>query len=605
MGPSTHLLWNSADVELESENSHPSHTASDRLGREKLMLKDPVSKYPSTRTVPLPDRSWPGKTISKAPVWCSVDLRDGNQALIDPMDLDRKNKMFDLLVGMGFKEIEIGFPAASQTEYEFCRYLIEKNRIPADVTVQVLTQAREELIQRTFEALQGIPRAIVHVYNSTSTLQREIVFQMDREGVKQLAIDGATMLRDQAASYPGTDWIFQYSPESFTGTELDYALEVCEAVLDVWKPTPDHRAIINLPATVENSTPNVYADQIEWMGRNFKNRDSVIISVHPHNDRGTAVAAAELAVMAGADRVEGTLFGNGERTGNVDLVTLALNLYTQGVDPELDLSDMPGVVECAESCTQLPVHQRQPYAGELVFTAFSGSHQDAIKKGFATQIGKTLWRVPYLPLDPNDIGRTYEEVVRVNSQSGKGGVAYLLERDYNVRMPRQLQIEFSRVIQQISDTTGHEIRPAEIWDAFEAEYLRQRTPFACTHYSENLSAETASISATIKENGVEHAITGYGNGPIDAFVEAINGKFGFAVKVIDYQEQSISKGASGTAMAYVEIQFGESESVFGVGMNPNIVKASLDAILCAVNRELRLERAVLQHESVADSLPTV
>ena len=570
------------------------------------MMRDPVAKYPSTRTVPIHDRTWPGKTICKAPIWCSVDLRDGNQALIDPMDLDRKIKMFDLLVGLGFKEIEIGFPAASQTEYEFCRYLIDKGRIPADVTVQVLTQAREELIQRTFEALQGIPRAIVHVYNSTSTLQREIVFQMDREGVKQLAIDGAKMLQDQAASYPGTDWIFQYSPESFTGTELDYALEVCEAVLDIWKPTPDHRAIINLPSTVENSTPNVYADQIEWMGRNFKNRDSIIISVHPHNDRGTAVAAAELAVMAGADRVEGTLFGNGERTGNVDVVTLALNLYTQGVDPELDLSDMPGIVECAESCTQLPVHQRQPYAGELVFTAFSGSHQDAIKKGFAAQIGKTLWQVPYLPLDPNDIGRTYEEVVRVNSQSGKGGVAYLLERDYNVRMPRKLQIEFSHVIQQISDTTGHEIRPAEIWNAFEAEYLRQRTPFACIHYSENLSAETASISATVRENGVEHAITGNGNGPIDAFIEAMNEKFGFAIKVIDYQEQSISKGSSGTAMAYIEIQLGESESVFGVGMNPNIVKASLDAILCAVNRGLRLGRTALPSQdenSLEHSLP--
>jgi len=552
------------------------------------MLKNPVAKYSSTQTVQLNDRTWPNTTITKAPIWCSVDLRDGNQALIDPMDLDRKNRMFDLLVGLGFKEIEVGFPAASETEFNFCRGLIEQGRIPPDVTVQVLTQAREELIQRTFEALRGVHRAIVHVYNSTSTVQREVVFNMDREGVKQLAVSGANMLQDRAASYPETDWIFEYSPESFTGTELDYALEVCEAVLAVWKPTPGHRAIINLPATVENSTPNIYADQIEWIGRNFKNRESIVLCVHPHNDRGTAVAAAELALMAGADRVEGTLFGNGERTGNVDLVTLALNLYTQGIDPQLDFSNMPGVVECAESCTQLSVHQRQPYAGELVFTAFSGSHQDAIKKGFAAQARKTSWQVPYLPLDPNDIGRTYEEVIRVNSQSGKGGVAFLLERDYNARLPRKMQIEFSRVIQKISDKTNREIRSAEIWDAFQEEYLNQKSPFSCIQYVENLRAETASISATVKNGGVEHAISGNGNGPIDAFVDAINREFGFTVKVVDYQEQSISEGASATAMAYIEIQFGKSESVYGVGMNPNIVKASVDAILCAVNRASRL-----------------
>jgi len=553
-------------------------------------LKNPAAKYPSTPTVPLNDRTWPGKTIAQAPIWCSVDLRDGNQALIDPMDLERKNRMFDLLVGLGFKEIEIGFPAASQTEFDFCRGLIEQGRIPPDVTVQVLTQAREELIQRTFEALRGVHRAIVHVYNSTSTVQREIVFKMGREGIKQLAIDGARMLRDRAAACPETDWVFQYSPESFTGTELDYALEVCEAVLDVWKPTAEHRAIINLPSTVENSTPNVYADQIEWMGRNFKNRESIVLCVHPHNDRGTAVAAAELALMAGADRVEGTLFGNGERTGNVDIVTLAMNLYTQGIDPGLDFSDMPGVVQCAESCTQLNVHQRQPYAGELVFTAFSGSHQDAIKKGFAVQTGKTQWQVPYLPLDPNDIGRSYQEVVRVNSQSGKGGVAFLLERDYNVRLPRKLQVEFSRVIQQIGDKTSREIRPAEIWEAFQAEYLKRQSPFRCTRYVENESAETASITATVKKGDEEHAIAGSGNGPIDAFVDAMNREFGLAVKVVDYQEQSISEGASGTAMAYIEIQCGEAKSVFGVGMNPNIVKASLEAILCAVNRALALAK---------------
>jgi 2-isopropylmalate synthase len=558
------------------------------------MLKNPASKYSPTRTVQLSDRAWPGRTIDKAPLWCSVDLRDGNQALIDPMDLERKNSMFDLLVGLGFKEIEVGFPAASQTEFDFCRGLIEQGRIPPDVTVQVLTQAREELVQRTFEALRGVHRAIVHVYNSTSTVQREVVFKMDREGVKQLAVDGAKMLHDQAASYPGTDWIFEYSPESFTGTELDYALEVCEAVLAVWKPTADHRAIINLPATVENSTPNVYADQFEWFGRNLKNRESVILSAHPHNDRGTAVAAAELALMAGADRVEGTLFGNGERTGNVDIVTLALNMYTQGIDPGLDFSDMPGVVQCAESCTQLTVHQRQPYAGELVFTAFSGSHQDAIKKGFAAQAGKALWQVPYLPLDSKDIGRTYEEVVRVNSQSGKGGVAFILERDHNVHMPRKLQVEFSRVIQKISDETSREIRPAEIWSTFQTEYLDRQSPFSCIRYSEVLSGETTNIAAAVKVDGVERTIAGSGNGPIDAFVDAMNREFGFAIKVIDYQEQSITVGASGTAMAYIGLQFGESELVFGVGMNPSIVKASLNAILCAVNRALPLGRVTLQ-----------
>ena len=557
-------------------------------------MKNPAAKYSSARTVQLNDRSWPGKTIDKAPIWCSVDLRDGNQALIDPMDAERKNKMFDLLVKLGFKEIEVGFPAASQTDFDFCRELIESRRIPPDVTVQVLTQAREPLIRRTFEALRGAPRAIVHLYNSTSTVQRDVVFKLDREGVKKIAIDGARMLQDIAASYPGTEWIFEYSPESFTGTELDYALEICEAVLAVWKPTPEHRVIINLPATVENATPNVYADQIEWMGRNFKNRDSIFLSVHPHNDRGTAVAAAELAMMAGADRVEGTLLGNGERTGNVDLITLALNLYTQGIDPGLDFSDLPGVIECAEFCNQLPVHQRHPYAGELVFTAFSGSHQDAIKKGFAMQAGKALWEVPYLPLDPNDIGRTYEEIIRVNSQSGKGGVAYLLERDYSVRLPRKLQIEFSRVIQKISDQTGREIRPAEIWAAYEAEYLNQRSPLACIQHSESSRTGKITISATVNHSGAEHRVKAVGNGPIDAFVGALNKEFGLDLHVVDYQEQAISKGASASAMAFIEVQFGESESVFGAGMNPNIVTASLDAILCAVNRALRLGTAILQ-----------
>ncbi len=556
-------------------------------------MKNPAAKYNPTPTVSLTDRRWPSKTIGKAPVWCSVDLRDGNQALIDPMDSERKNRMFDLLVRLGFKEIEIGFPAASQTDFDFCRELIESGRIPADVTVQVLTQAREHLIERTFEALRGVPRAIVHVYNSTSTLQREVVFKMDRAGIRQIAVEGARLLRDCAAKFPGPEWVFEYSPESFTGTELDYALEVCEAVLDVWQPTPERKAIINLPSTVENSTPNVYADQIEWMGRNFKHRDSIILSVHPHNDRGTAVASAELALLAGADRVEGTLFGNGERTGNVDLVTMALNMFTQGVEPGLDFSDIPEVIESAEFCNQLPVHQRHPYAGELVFTAFSGSHQDAIKKGFALQGGKEQWAVPYLPLDPNDIGRSYQEIIRVNSQSGKGGVAYLLERDYSVRLPRKLQVEFSRVIQKISDETGREVRPAEIWSAFEAEYLQQKAPFSCAQYSESSSDEAVTIYANVKRDGVGELITGRGNGPIDAFVDAMNSRFGLAMGIADYQEQSISKGASGKAMAFVEIQFGEAESVFGVGTNANIVTASLDAILSAVNRAVRLGQVAL------------
>ncbi|MGD0801857.1 MAG: 2-isopropylmalate synthase [Terracidiphilus sp.] len=562
-------------------------------------MKNPADKYSSTRTVPLHDRSWPAKTIDKAPVWCSVDLRDGNQALIDPMDAERKNKMFDLLVGLGFKEIEVGFPAASQTDFDFCRELIDSKRIPDDVTVQVLTQAREPLIHRTFEALRGARRVIVHLYNSTSTVQREVVFKLDREGVKKIAVEGARMLLHISASYPGTEWVFEYSPESFTGTELDYALEISEAVMEVWKPTPQHQAILNLPATVENSTPNVYADQIEWIGRNLKHRDAVILSVHPHNDRGTAVAAAELALMAGADRVEGTLFGNGERTGNVDLVTLALNMYTQGVDSGLDFSDIPSVIECAEFCNQLPVHQRQPYSGELVFTAFSGSHQDAIKKGLAVQASKELWEVPYLPLDPNDIGRSYQEIIRVNSQSGKGGVAYLLERDYSVRLPRKLQIEFSKVIQKISDESGREIRPVEIWDAFAAEYLNQRSPFSCLQYSESSSAGVGSITATVQQDSVEHTISGNGNGPIDAFVGAINQEFGLDLRIVDYQEQSISEGASGTAMAFIEMQFGASEPVFGVGMNPSIVTASLDAIMGAINRAAKMGRIVLQLHAAA------
>ena len=440
------------------------------------MLRTPSDKYRPFSPIDISDRTWPGRVITAPPTWCSVDLRDGNQALIEPMDPARKLRMFQHLVQIGFKEIEIGFPAASQTDFNFVRQLIEENLIPDDVTVQVLTQARPELIARTFESLEGARRAIVHLYNSTSTTQRRVVFRLDRAGIVDIAVKGAEVIRDLAAQRPGTEWVFQYSPESFTGTELDFAVEICDAVTAVWQPTPDHKAILNLPATVEMATPNIYADQIEWFSRHVARRDSVIISLHPHNDRGTGVAAAELAMMAGAERVEGTLFGNGERTGNVDIVTLALNMYTQGIDPKLDFSDINAVARTAEFCNQLPIHPRHPYVGDLVFTAFSGSHQDAIKKGLAALDKQGIWDVPYLPIDPADVGRTYESVIRVNSQSGKGGVAYLLERDYQLVLPRRLQIEFSRVVQEAADTSGKELTSQELWALFEAEYLSSTGP---------------------------------------------------------------------------------------------------------------------------------
>lgn len=552
------------------------------------MLKNPATKYQPTPVIDLPDRQWPFRVIDKAPIWCAVDLRDGNQALIEPMDSVRKHRMFDMLVRLGFKEIEIGFPSASQTDFDFCRELIENDRIPKDVTIQVLVQAREHLIQRTFEALAGVRRAIVHIYNSTSTLQRKVVFCADKEAIKNIAVDGARMVKAFAAGYPETEWVFQYSPESFTGTEIDYAVEVCEAVIDVWQPTPEQKVILNLPSTVEIATPNVYADQIEWACRHFRNRDSIVLSLHPHNDRGTAVAATELALMAGADRVEGTLFGNGERTGNVDLVTLALNMYTQGVDPKLYLHKINEVIECAEFCNQLPVHARHPYAGELVFTAFSGSHQDAIKKGFAAQVEGALWEVPYLPIDPGDVGRSYEAIIRINSQSGKGGVAYLLERDYGVKTPRKLQVEFSRMVQQMSEETGGEVSSAEIWAAFRREYVDLGAPFAYRDRWEDSSTDTRStLTAAILEGTIEHKIHGEGNGPIDAFVQAINQGFGIGCRLVDYQEHAIGNGADATAVCYVEIQAGDADSIFGVGMHQNIVTASLHAILAAVNRAVR------------------
>jgi len=548
------------------------------------MLRDPSKKYQPFQTVPLPDRRWPSRIIDKVPVWCSVDLRDGNQALIEPMDSARKRRMFQQLLEIGFKEIEIGFPSASQTDFDFCRELIECNLIPPEVTVQVLVQSRDPLIERTFEALKGIPRAIVHLYNSTSTLQRRVVFGLDRAGVKDIAVTGARTVLQCAENYPETKWIFQYSPESFTGTELDYAVEVCESVMDIWRATPQHKVIINLPATVEMSTANIYADQIEWFGRHTSKRDCMMLSVHPHNDRGTAVAATELALMAGAERVEGTLFGNGERTGNVDIVTLAMNLYSQGLHPGLDFSRINDVIECAEFCTQLPVHPRHPYAGDLVFTAFSGSHQDAIKKGFAAQQPGEIWAIPYLPIDPKDLGRSYEPIIRVNSQSGKGGVSFLLERDYGIKLPRKLQIEFSRIIQQITDSTGREITSAEIWRTFKSEYVDQQSPLSIREHSEHSAGESGELSATVSDGSTEYTIQGEGNGPIDAFVNALNKQFDLGVRILDYDEHAVGSGADAAAVCFVELRAGETDPVMGVGMHRNILTASLQAITSALNR---------------------
>ncbi|HEY6344948.1 MAG TPA: 2-isopropylmalate synthase [Bryobacteraceae bacterium] len=559
------------------------------------MLTDPSKKYRPFDPIPLTDRQWPSRTIQKPPLWCSVDLRDGNQALIEPMDAARKTRMFLKLLEVGFKEIEIGFPSASQTDFDFCRDLIERNLVPSDVTVQVLVQARDPLIERTFEAVKGMRRVIIHLYNSTSTLQRRVVFGLDRAGIKGIAVNGARSVAQCAAQVPETEFVFEYSPESFTGTELDYAVEVCEGVMDVWDAAPQRKVIINLPATVEMSTPNIYADQIEWFCRNTSRRDSMIVSLHPHNDRGTAVAATELALMAGADRVEGTLFGNGERTGNVDIVTLAMNMYSQGLHPALDFSRINDVIECAEFCTQLPVHPRHPYAGDLVFTAFSGSHQDAIKKGFAAHKADELWAIPYLPIDPKDLGRSYEPIIRVNSQSGKGGVSFLLERDYGVKMPRKMQIEFSRVIQQITDATGREITSAEIWRAFKAEYLDQASPLAILEHSEHSAGERGEMRATVSDGAARHAISGAGNGPIDAFVQALNTHFDLAIRILDYDEHAIGSGANATAVCFVEVCAINSHPVMGAGMHHNILTASLNAIASALNRAIR-DRLVLLKE---------
>jgi 2-isopropylmalate synthase len=549
------------------------------------MLRNPSSKYRSFAPIDLADRSWPNSVITAPPTWCSVDLRDGNQALIEPMDASRKRRMFDMLVKIGFKEIEVGFPAASQTDFDFVRELIEQDLIPDDVVIQVLTQARPELIARTYESLRGARRAIMHVYNSTSIAQRRVVFRTDRAGIVDIAVRGASVVREHALKQSDTDWTFEYSPESFTGTELDFAVQVCDAVNAVWEPTPQRKSILNLPATVEMATPNIYADQIEWFSRNIRNRDCIVLSVHPHNDRGTAVAAAEFAVMAGAERIEGTLFGNGERTGNVDIVTLALNLYSQGVDPKLDFSNINEAARCAEACNQLPIHPRHPYVGDLVFTAFSGSHQDAIKKGLAARTDADIWDVPYLPIDPSDLGRSYDSIIRVNSQSGKGGVAYLLERDYQLVMPRRLQIEFSQVVQAAADITGKELTSQEIWDLFSREYLTARSPYVYRAHQLAASTDGADherLTLQVETGGHPETWFGQGSGPIDAMVNAVALPF----DVLSYEEHSRGKGSGAQAVSYIEITTRSRRTLFGAGMHPNIVTASLLAVVSAVNRAI-------------------
>ena len=555
------------------------------------MTSMPTEKYVPFTPIDLPDRTWPGQIITKAPTWCSADLRDGNQALIEPMGPDRKLRLFKTLCEMGFKEIEIGFPAASETDFSFCRQIIDEGLIPDDVVIQVLTQSREELIARTFEAIAGAKKAIVHLYNSTSTTQRRVVFNLDTAGITKIAVDGAKLIKDLTSSIPDTQVIYQYSPESFTQTELPYAMEICEAVMDVWQPTPENKTIINLPATVEVATPNIYADQIEWMHRNFSKRDCVVLSLHPHNDRGTGVAAAEFGVMAGADRIEGTLFGNGERTGNVDVITLAMNMVSQGVDAGLTMSNMRELRSTAEYCTQLPVHPRHPYAGDLVFTAFSGSHQDAINKGLKAMktSNSSHWDVPYLPIDPADVGASYEAVIRINSQSGKGGISYIMETEYGIQMPRALQVEFSGVVQRISDGTGEEQTPQDIWKAFEKEYLHANQPYEFVEHVTRVgshASEVRQLSATVKKSGKSIEIEGTGTGPIDAFVDALSKESGADIKVFSYSEHSVGLGADAAAIAFVETEV-NGQRLYGVGRSKNIVSASLIAVTCAVNRTLR------------------
>jgi 2-isopropylmalate synthase len=548
------------------------------------MPKMPHEKYRPFAPVHLPDRSWPSRTITRAPLWCSVDLRDGNQALVEPMGLERKITLFAELVRMGFKEIEVGFPAASQPDFDFVRHIITQGLVPADVTIQVLTQARDELIDRTMEAIAGSPRAIVHLYNSTSTLQRRVVFGMERPAIVDIAVRGTKRIKQRAQEMPDTQVQLEYSPESFTGTELDFAKEICDAVARSWEPTRDNKLILNLPSTVEMSTPNVYADQIEWMHRNLAQRDVIVLSVHPHNDRGTAVAAAELAVMAGADRVEGTLFGNGERTGNVDVVTLALNLFSQGVDPELDISDIDALKRKVEHVNRLPVHPRHPYAGELVYTAFSGSHQDAIKKGLSAQREKAQWDVPYLPIDPRDVGRSYEAVVRVNSQSGKSGVAFLLEQDHGYVLPKELSIELSQHVQARAEKSEAEIKADEIREIFEAEFMARRVPVRVIEHASVSQADGEEHTIHVELSGTRAVLRQAGNGPIDAFVRGLARHTGLSFTVEHFSEHALTRGADAQAVAYVALRGPGGERVWGVGRHPSIVRASLAAIACAVNR---------------------
>ena len=558
-------------------------------------------RYRPFTPIDLPDRTWPTTVIAKAPRWCAVDLRDGNQALIDPMTPSRKLRMFQLLVSMGYKEIEVGFPSASQTDFDFVRQIIEEDLIPDDVVIQVLTQSREHLIERTFESIQGSKQAIVHLYNSTSTLQRRVVFGLDKDGIRDIAVHGAQLCQKYADEMAGdTEIYFEYSPESYTGTELEFARDVCDAVTDVWQPTPDRKVILNLPATVEMATPNIYADSIEWMHRNLARRDSVVLSLHPHNDRGTAVAAAELGYMAGADRIEGCLFGNGERTGNVCLVTLGMNLFSQGIDPQIDFRDIDGIRRTVEYCNQIPVGERHPYGGDLVYTAFSGSHQDAINKGFRAMevdaaaagvpVDDFRWEVPYLPIDPKDVGRTYEAVIRVNSQSGKGGVAYIMRTEHKLELPRRLQIEFSQVIQNVTDSAGGEVTPEDMWSTFSAEYLPDpKAPwgrFALKSVKQDSAVDgDTSVHVVLLDHGTEVALTGVGNGPIAAFCDAL-ARHGIDVRVLDYAEHAMSAGGDATAASYLECAV-DGTVLWGVGIDPSSTTSSLKAIVSAVNRAVR------------------
>ena len=545
------------------------------------------NKYKPFKPVDLKNRQWPSKVINKSPIWCSVDLRDGNQALIEPMGAERKDRMFNLLCKLGFKEIEVGFPSASQTDFDFVRDLIESKKIPSDVNIQVLTQARNSLIEKTFESLVGVQKAIVHFYNSTSTLQRKIVFNQDKDGIKNIAIQGALKIKELAEKNPSTDWSFEYSPESFSGTELPYAAEVCDAVTEILKEVTQNKIIINLPATVEMSTPNIYGDQIEWMNKNLQNRENICLSLHPHNDRGTAVAASEFGLMAGADRIEGTLFGNGERTGNVDIVTIALNMLTQGIDPKLDFSNINSVMREVEYCNQLPVHPRHPYAGDLVFTAFSGSHQDAIKKGFQAMKNSNdpLWAVPYLPIDPADLGRSYEAVVRINSQSGKGGVAFLLEKDHGVSLPRRLQISMSQKIQKLADESGKEISSPEIWKIFENNFLNAQNGFTYISHNSSTNNQVNTLEIKMLINSKEVLLSGKGNGPIDSFINGLCNKLDENIKVSDYHQSAISSGSDAKAAAYIELEI-DGKTSWGVGINPNTTIASFEAIIVGLSKLL-------------------